>query len=89
VSTPEVVCFVASLEANKPSVKGSAIAVVNMVVMLVGGLFQPVVGWLMAGNSEHVVSCESFRNALLTMPLLTFIGFILSFFVKKGINVRD
>ncbi|MDR2737758.1 MAG: MFS transporter [Puniceicoccales bacterium] len=92
-STPQVICFVASLEANKASVKGSAIAVVNMIVMLVGGVFQPIIGWLMerGGRVEvgHVVSCEAFRNALLTMPLLTFIGFCLSFFIKKGISVRE
>ncbi|MDR2628689.1 MAG: hypothetical protein LBC30_01705, partial [Puniceicoccales bacterium] len=89
-SSPEVICFVASLEANLPSAKGSAIAVVNMIVMFVGGIFQPIVGWLMGRNStsEYAISYTSFRNALLTMPILTFVGLLLSLFIKKRIDKR-
>jgi hypothetical protein len=46
-----MVCFVTSLEANLPFAKGISIAVVNMIVMLFGGIFQPIVGWLM--NSSN------------------------------------
>jgi sugar phosphate permease len=91
-SSPQVVCFVASLEVNTSRAKGSAIAVINMIVMLVGGLFQPIVGRLIDINSAQgalgPISHEAFRTALLTIPLLTFIGFILSFFIKKGININ-
>ncbi|MDR2779196.1 MAG: MFS transporter [Puniceicoccales bacterium] len=89
-SSPQVICFVASLEANVSNAKGSAISVINMIVMFVGGIFQPIVGWLMGknftGDMEHVISHIAFRNALLTIPILTFIGLLLSLFVKKGIN---
>jgi MFS family permease len=92
-STPQVICFVASLEVNKSNAKGSAIAVVNMIVMMVGGIFQPIVGWLMdigsLSSANHVISCEAFRNALFAMPLLTLIGLMLSLFIKSGINVKD
>ncbi|MDR1401453.1 MAG: MFS transporter [Puniceicoccales bacterium] len=91
-SSPEVICFVASLELNIGEAKGSAIAVVNMIVMLAGGLFQPIVGWLMEVHStgaDHVISSEAFRNALLTMPALTLIGLLLSLTMKKGINVNS
>jgi MFS family permease len=90
-SSPQVLCFVASLEANLPSAKGSAIAVVNMTIMFIGGIFQPIVGWLMGRNSicdMDVISHVAFRNALLTMPILTFIGLLLSLFIKKGIDER-
>lgn len=86
-SSPQVICFVASLEANKPSAKGSAIAVVNMIVMIVGGIFQPIVGYLIDnGCSLHsggTITCATFKNALLTMPLVTFAGTILACFIKK------
>jgi MFS family permease len=85
-SSPQVICFVASLEANTAKAKGSAIAVVNMIVMLIGGMFQPVVGWLMDGQSLGTVSAVTFRNALLSMPILTAVGLGLSLFMKKGIN---
>jgi MFS family permease len=90
-SSPQVICFVASLEANLPSAKGSAIAVVNMIIMFVGGIFQPIVGWLMGRNSTcntDVISHVAFRNALLTMPILTFIGLLLSLFIQNGIDER-
>jgi MFS family permease len=94
-SSPQVICFVASLEANLPNAKGSAIAVVNMIVMSVGGIFQPIVGWLMEKNStydvDHVMAIShiDFRNALLTMPILTFVGLLLSLFIKKGIHGKN
>ncbi len=80
-SSPEVICFVCSLEANPAFAKGSAIAVVNMIVMLVGGLFQPIVGWLIEGNSG-VYDINSFRSALLLLPILTLIGFFSAFFMR-------
>lgn len=91
-SSPQVICFVASLEANKPFAKGSAIAVVNMIVMIVGGIFQPVVGYLIDnGCSMHIdgtITCETFKNALLVMPLVTFIGVVFSCFIRKQKNEK-
>jgi hypothetical protein len=40
----------------------------------------------MEGQVPGIVSCESFKNALLTMPILTAIGLILALCMKKGIN---
>jgi MFS family permease len=91
-SSPEVICFVASLEVNAQQAKGSAIAVVNMIVMFVGGIFQPIVGWLMEighGNAPgHVVSYEAFRNALMTMPVLTLVGLLIALRMKKEDSVK-
>ncbi|MDR1414036.1 MAG: MFS transporter [Puniceicoccales bacterium] len=92
-SSPEVICFVASLELNSNRAKGSAIAMINMLVMLIGGLFQPIVGWLMTLHStqtaSHTVSSDAFRNALLTMPVLTLIGLLLALTMSKGINIKS
>jgi MFS family permease len=82
-SSPQVVCFVASLEANPPFAKGSSIAVVNMIVMLFGGIFQPIVGWLMHSSSASY-NINSFRSALLSLPLLTLLGFFVAAFMTKG-----
>jgi MFS family permease len=87
VSSPEVVCFVASLEANPPFAKGSSIAVVNMIVMLIGGLAQPIIGWFI--NSENAMyDANLFRAAMLLLPLLTLVGFFASFFINPGKNER-
>ncbi|MDR1595522.1 MAG: MFS transporter [Puniceicoccales bacterium] len=90
-STPEVVCFVASIEVNAPDAKGSAVAVVNMIVMFVGGICQQVVGWLLevkSPASDGAITFETFRNSLLIMPVLTLIGLVLSFRMRKGINTN-
>jgi sugar phosphate permease len=87
-SSPQVLCFAASLEANPPFAKGSAIATVNMIVMLLGGLFQPIVGKLMhSSNASYDV--DSFRFALTSLPLLALLGFFAAFFIsKKGYKER-
>ncbi|MDR1255678.1 MAG: MFS transporter [Puniceicoccales bacterium] len=84
-SSPQVVCFVASLEANPSFAKGSAISVVNMIVMLFGGIFQPIVGWLMHSNNASY-DVDSFRFALLLLPVLTLAGFFAASFMAKREN---
>ncbi|MDR2435744.1 MAG: MFS transporter [Puniceicoccales bacterium] len=81
-SSPQVICFVASLEANPSFAKGSSIAVVNMIVMLLGGIFQPIVGWLMH-SSNAMYDVDAFRLALLSLPLLTLVGCFAAFFLAK------
>ncbi len=80
ISSPEVVCFVCSLHANPAFAKGSAIAMVNMIVMLVGGIFQPIVGWLI-NMHNGVYDINSFRAAMLLLPILTLVGFFSAFFM--------
>lgn len=88
VSSPQVVCFVCSLDANPRFTKGSAIAVVNMIVMLVGGVFQPIIGWLMhLGDGSY--DAGSFRGAMLMLPLLTMSGFFASFFMKPDQKIQN
>ncbi|MDE6432352.1 MAG: MFS transporter [Opitutales bacterium] len=82
VSSPQVVCFVCSLDVNPAFAKGSAIAVVNMIVMLVGGIFQPIIGWLIHANGG-AYDAHSFRCAMLLLPLLVISGFFTAFFMRS------
>jgi MFS family permease len=87
-SSPEVICFVASLEVNMPWARGCAIAVVNMIVML-SGILQPLVGWLIdAGTPPGCtdIPANIFRSAMLVMPILMLCGMVASFFTKGGIG---
>jgi hypothetical protein len=70
-----VVCFMTSLEANFPFAKGNSIAVVNMIVILFGGIFQPIVDWLM-NSSNASYDMDSFRFARLSLQLLTLLRFL-------------
>ncbi|MDR0444974.1 MAG: MFS transporter [Puniceicoccales bacterium] len=95
LGSPQVICFTASLETNPPSMSGSAIAIVNMIVTLIGGLMQPLVGWLIdcltridMGNNLPTATAHNFRIALGVLPIVTFAGFIMTFFYnenRKGI----
>ncbi|MDR2372398.1 MAG: MFS transporter [Puniceicoccales bacterium] len=87
VSAPQVVCFVLSIEKNAENAKASAIATINMLVSLVGGILQPVVGWVLdlLGND-----CASdFQWALLVMPVVTLIGFFLVFGIHQEPKVKS
>ena len=85
-SSPQVICFAVSIGANPSFAKGSSIAVVNMIVMLLGGIFQPIVGWLMH-SGDAIYDVDSFRFALLSLPLLTLVGsFVALFLTKKEVG---
>ncbi|MDR3143856.1 MAG: MFS transporter [Puniceicoccales bacterium] len=88
--TPEVACFTASIENNPSHASGSAVAVVNMIVMLLGGLTQPLVGWIVEilsssgiGQNTGTAGIHELRLALGLLPLLSFLGFILCFFYDE------
>jgi sugar phosphate permease len=85
VSAPQVICFVASLEVNPKYASGSAIAVVNMIVTLVGGLLQPIVGYILDMLNNYApghYSATNFRIAMSVMPLMVGLGFFAALFMK-------
>jgi len=90
-SSSQVSCFVASLEINPSFAKGMAIAVVNMVINLFGGAFQYVVGRLLdMQNPSHdlsLYSAHNYRTALYVLPIMMFLGFIASLFMKESYPV--
>ncbi|MDR3317554.1 MAG: MFS transporter [Puniceicoccales bacterium] len=90
VSAPQVICFVMGAEENVKNAKASAMATVNMLVTLVGGILQPIVGYIL----DHVCnnqtqnlyrySAQGFKWALSIMPIAMFFGFLLVFGLSKG-----
>jgi MFS family permease len=91
LGSPQVICFTASLETNPPHTSGSAIAIVNMIVTLIGGLTQPIVGWLIdcltsidTSNNLSITTAHNFRIALSVLPVITFAGFIMTFFYNEN-----
>ncbi|MDR2677400.1 MAG: MFS transporter [Puniceicoccales bacterium] len=89
-SSPEVICFIANVELNPPFLKATSVAMVNTIVMLFGGLMQPLCGLLIDFRCRTipVVSGEytagHYRFALLMLPIATSIGLMLSFFMKES-----
>ncbi|MDR0351315.1 MAG: MFS transporter [Puniceicoccales bacterium] len=82
VSAPQVICFVASLEINPKYASGSAIAVVNMIVTFVGGLLQPLVGYILDMLNSAKPTAMDFRVAMSVMPIMVICGFFIALFIK-------
>jgi MFS family permease len=89
LSGPQVICFSMGAEMSLENAKASAMATVNMIVTLVGGILQPVVGFILdclcRGHSDEIVNYNAyaFKWALLTMPIIIIIGFFLTFGLKN------
>jgi len=98
-SSVEVVGFAAGLEANPLKAAATSIATVNMIVMLVGGLLQPMVGVLLdhfSGSPNAIASGNfsggDFRIAMILLPALSLFGILACFFLKEtygGLTVSE
>ncbi|PWU07492.1 MAG: hypothetical protein C5B43_00255 [Verrucomicrobia bacterium] len=88
----EVVTFVAGFEANQKYLKGTAMAVVNMIITIVGGLCQPLVGYLLVFLTKNRIAetglstlntATDYRLAMIILPVILFLGAFVCFFMKE------
>jgi sugar phosphate permease len=90
MSSPEVICFTVSGEHNSKNAQGTAIAAVNTIVMLFGGIMQPVVGFILdhcAGRSRGAATTytlEHFRSAFTVLPLAMALGLALAILMRES-----
>lgn len=94
ISSVEVISFIATMEANPAHTKGTSIGVTNMIVMLIGGLFQPVIGFIAEMKSLNLVdetmtgitqnTSANFQSAMMIIPIMLILGAILCLFIKKN-----
>lgn len=89
-SSVQVVGFAAGLEANPAKAAATSIAVVNMIVMLIGGLLQPLVGVMLdhfaaspAEAAAGTFSGGDFRIAMILLPALSLIAMVACFFMRE------
>ena len=87
-SSVQVICFVVGLEAAPDHAGGTALAGINMLTMLLGGLFQPVVGYILDWSSGGVSSAQyqvaDYRLSMLILPLATLLSIFACFFLKES-----
>jgi len=84
-------CFALGKENNPIQISGTAVAATNMLIMLGGVIFQPVVGKLLdfhtsapaISGSLPVYTPGDYTFALSVVPLGVAFGIFLSFFVKE------
>lgn len=89
----EVVSFVAGFEANQKHLKGTAMAAVNMIITIIGGLCQPLFGYILLILAEERSLQEyaptlsntpaDYRIALSILPIIMFLGAFLCLFMKE------
>lgn len=81
----EIIVFALGRENSPPELAGIGIATVNMLVMIGGVITQPLIGKLLdlfvgAGSAY---STSAFQQAMLLLPIGTFIAVILTYFVRE------
>lgn len=88
-SSAEIICFAIGRENCPQHLAGTVIAVTNCLVVC-SAVFQVLVGKLLDKtwdgqmlDSMKVYSAENYRAAMLILPVLTLIAFILNFFLKE------
>ncbi|HEY5792799.1 MAG TPA: MFS transporter, partial [Chthoniobacterales bacterium] len=90
-SSPQTVSFVMAVEHNPRSMSGTAIAVVNMLVMLLGGLCMPLFGCLLElatpGHGE-VYSPTAYRLAMILLPASMMLSILACVFLKESRHCR-
>lgn len=86
----ESITFAIGKEAAPKLIAGTAVALINTLVMVGGVIFQPVIGALldyhattMVGETIPSYSIHDYQFALLVIPIGLLIALILSFFIKS------
>ena len=99
LSSSEVVCFVAGIESNSEYLRGTSVAVINMIVTVVGGLCQPMVGYLLHamavpsaladGNIVHINTGEDYRIVMMILPIVMIIGLFVGKYMKETFHSQN
>lgn len=93
-SSMQVVTFVAAIESNDPLLNGTALSANNMMVMLLGGLAQPLFGWILdwcAGGAAvgSSYTADHYRTAMVLLPASAVLGVVASFFLKESFRHHE
>jgi sugar phosphate permease len=90
LSSVQILVFAICHEASQMKIAGTAIALTNMIVMIGGNIFQPVIGKLldlewtgMMHDGARIYSEYAYQLALSVIPVGIFIAIIISFFIKE------
>lgn len=92
-SSIEVVTFAVGRETSPRNVSGAAVSFINLIVMLSGLAFQPLVGKMLdmrwtgqIVNGVRVYDLVSFRFALSVIPVAIVIGVVLSYILRESFD---
>lgn len=82
-----LLCFPMNTERHPSQYSASVIAFTNMLIMLMGAMFQPFIGFIleMVGASKAIAmySANDFTKAMLVLPAILLINFLLLLVLKE------
>jgi len=88
-TSTQVVVFAISQEYSSRYIAATAVSLTNMIVMLGGAIFQPLIGYLLDKNWDgkilhgvHVYTPYNYQYALTTIVILLIVAAILSFILR-------
>lgn len=84
------ISYALSIEINEKRVGGTSIAFANLASILLGGIYQPLIGWFLdlgwngkMVDNIPVYSVIDYQKALFILPVGLLIGLIFVFFIKE------
>lgn len=90
-NSSQVIILEIAHRLNPSQYAGTSIAFTNMIVMLGGALLQPLVGWLLDLQGEHITYQEVnvlsplvYQHALVIIPLACLLAALLMVFIKPA-----
>ena len=91
-SGTEIIVFIMAKETTRSLVSGTVFAAVNMIVSLVGGFFQPLIGMILdvcakgriLEGGVHVYRVHEYQRALSILPLSLLLVIGLSFLLRDA-----
>ena len=89
-ASSEVIIFAIARESCHSNVAASALAIVNMLIMFGGVVFQPLTGWFLdltwtgeLVNGVRHYTASSYQMALMALPILFILATVLTFFMRE------
>ena len=83
--------YAVACEITPIEIGGTSMSFANMASVIIGALFQPVIGWLLDLRWDHVMvhgvrfyNAADFHFAMLTLPLCFIISLIAALFLKES-----
>lgn len=88
-SSAEIVCFAMGRDIAGSRLAGTSVSFVNMIIMLGGVIFQPLIGKFLDWHSHTMIAGAAvydgsdYRVAMITLPVSLVIGLFLLFYIRE------
>ncbi len=93
----QCICFTCAKNNSVDNLSGTTLALTNCIVMLIGSIFQPLLGALLDvswggtlntdGSRLYDITC--YNKAILVIPLGSIISYVFAMFLKETINTNN